>query len=288
VVDAFAAAHRSQPSLVGFAPRLPTYAGRVMEREVATLGGITDAPRPRAFVLGGAKVADSVDVAWSVLESGRADELLVTGLVGNAFLAADGVDIGEGATVIEDGPGWEQVDRAADLLDAHGDRITLPVDVAVERDGDRHELGVNQLPPRRGETPADVGTQTVERARALFDRVETVVLNGPCGVVEDNRFQFGTREIFTAATGVTRSVVGGGDTAAAIRDLGVEGFDHVSTGGGAALKALTGESLPVVEAIEEYGATDAATAADDRSGAVEETTADGREHDPEHAEADPR
>ncbi len=252
VVDAFAAAHRSQPSLVGFTHELPTYAGRVLETEIAVLGGVADAPRPRAFVLGGAKVADSVDVAWSVLDSGRADVVLVTGLVGNAFLAADGVDLGEGAAVVEE-RGWEHVERAADLLDAYGDSIHMPVDLAVARDGERHELGVTQMPPERGETPRDVGEQTVERFRSLFDRVETVVLNGPAGVVEDERFQRGTRELFAAATGVGHSVVGGGDTAAAVRRLGVEGFDHVSTGGGAALRALTGESLPVVEAIEEYG-----------------------------------
>ncbi len=251
VVDAFAAAHRSQPSLVGFAPQLPTAAGRVMERELDVLQGVASAPRPRAFVLGGAKLADSLDVAWAVLESGRADELLVTGLVGNTFLAADGVDLGDGAGVIEE-RGWEQVERAGDLLDAYGDRVHLPVDVAVDRDGERHELGVNRLPARRGETPDDVGEQTVRRFRAALGRVETVVLNGPAGVVEDERFQYGTRELFTAATDVNHSVVGGGDTAAALRRLGVEGFDHVSTGGGAALRALTGESLPVVEALEEY------------------------------------
>ena len=251
VVDAFAAAHRSQPSLVGFTPRLPTVAGRVMERELDVLGGVAAAPRPRVFVLGGAKLSDSLDVAWSVLESGRADELLVAGLVGNAFLAADGVDLGDGAGVIEE-RGWEQVERAGDLLDAYGDRIHLPVDVAVQRDGGRHELGVNRLPPRRGETPDDVGEQTVRRFRAALDRAETVVLNGPAGVVEDERFQHGTRELFTAATDVGHSVVGGGDTAAALRRLGIEGFDHVSTGGGAALRALTGEALPVVQALEEY------------------------------------
>ncbi len=272
VVDAFAAAHRSQPSLVGFAPRLPTVAGRVMERELDVLGGITEAPRPRAFVLGGAKLADSLDVAWSVLESGRADELLVTGLVGNAFLAADGVDLGDGAGVVEE-RGWEQVERAGDLLDAYGDRIHLPVDVAVARDGERHELGVNRLPPRRGETPNDVGTETVRRFRATLDRVETVVLNGPAGVVEDERFQYGTRELFGAATEVGHSVVGGGDTAAALRRLGLAGFDHVSTGGGAALRALTGDSLPVVETLEAYETGE--SEATDESGPVEAPAPDG-------------
>jgi phosphoglycerate kinase len=252
VVDAFAAAHRSQPSLVGFTPRLPTVAGRLLERELDVLRGVASAPRPRAFVLGGAKVEDSIDVAWSVLESGRADDLLVTGLVGNAFLAADGVDLGDGAGVVEE-RGWDQVERAGDLLDAYGDSVHLPVDVAVARDGQRRELGVNRMPPRRGELPKDVGEQTVARYRSLLSRAATVVLNGPAGVVEDDLFRAGTRGVFEAATRVDHSVVGGGDTAAVVRRLDVEGFDHVSTGGGAALRALTGESLPVVDAIREHG-----------------------------------
>jgi len=223
-------------------------------------GGVADAPRPRAFVLGGAKVEDSIDVAWSVLESGRADDLLVAGLVGNAFLAADGVDLGDGAAVVKE-RGWDQVERAGDLLDAHGDSVHLPVDVAVARDGERHELGVDRLPPRRGEVPKDVGEQTVSRYRAVLSRAATVVLNGPAGVVEDERFRAGTRGVFEAATRVGHSVVGGGDTAAVVRRLGVEGFDHVSTGGGAALRALTGEPLPVVDAVREYGIDPDATAA---------------------------
>jgi len=252
VNDAFATAHRAQPSIVGFPAALPAYAGRVMERELEVLGNIAESPEPRVYVLGGAKVDDSIDVAWSVLESGRADDLLVTGLVGNAFLAADGVDLGDGAGVVEE-RGWDQVERAGDLLDAYGDSVHLPVDVAVARDGARRELGVNRMPPRRGELPKDVGEQTVARYRSLLSRAATVVLNGPAGVVEDDLFRAGTRGVFEAATRVDHSVVGGGDTAAVVRRLDVEGFDHVSTGGGAALRALTGESLPVVDAIREHG-----------------------------------
>jgi phosphoglycerate kinase len=247
VNDAFAAAHRAQPSLVGFPERVPAYAGRVMEREVQTLRGVTDAARPRAFLVGGAKVGDALDVAWRALDTGLADELLVTGLVANAFLLADGVDLGS-ATAGAVEADW--IDRAADLLDAHGDRLHLPRDVAVDRDGRREELGVNRLPPRDGERALDVGPATVERYRTVLDRVQTVVLNGPAGVYEDERFRWGTRRLFAAATGVPTSIVGGGDTAAAVRELGIEGFDHVSTGGGAALRALTGRDLPAVAALE--------------------------------------
>ncbi|PSQ17513.1 phosphoglycerate kinase [Halobacteriales archaeon QS_8_69_26] len=250
VNDAFAAAHRSQPSLVGFPPRLPACAGRVMERELDVLGGVADAPRPLVYAIGGAKLDDALDVAWHVLERGRADEMLVTGAVGNVFLFADGVDAGTAsAEFIEGKGGWEQVERARDLLDAHGEKIHLPLDVAVDRNG-RTELGINALPPREGEAAMDVGNRTVRAFETVLDRAGTVVLNGPAGVFEDEQFRYGTRELFDAATRVEHSVVGGGDTAAAIRALGVEGFSHVSTGGGAALNLLCGEDLPAVEALE--------------------------------------
>ena len=251
VNDAFAAAHRSQPSLVGFPQVLPAYAGRVMERELAVLGGIRETARPRVYALGGAKVEDSIDVAWRVLENGLADRLLTAGIVGNVFLIADGVDLGDASTDhIYDNGFWEEIDRAADLLDAHGDRIAIPRDVAVERNGERHEIGANALPPERGEAALDVGSATVDYYRRILEDTETVVLNGPAGMYEDERFAAGTKGLYEAAAGVPTSIVGGGDTASALRALGVGGFTHVSTGGGAALKVVTGESLPAVTALE--------------------------------------
>jgi phosphoglycerate kinase len=251
VNDAFAAAHRSQPSLVGFPVRVPAYAGRMMERELDVLGGIDDTPTPRVYVLGGTKVGDSVDVAATVLERGLADAVLATGLVGNVFLLAAGSDLGLASTefVYEEGH-FDEVDRAGDLLDKYGE-IHTPVDVAVERDGERHEIAVEDLPPEAGEPVKDVGSATVAAYEAVLDGAETVVLNGPAGVVEESVFAAGTEGIYRAAAGVSHGIVGGGDTAAAIRRLGIEGFEHVSTGGGAALSMLTGASLPAVEALRE-------------------------------------
>ena len=251
VNDAFAAAHRSQPSLVGFASVLPSYAGRVMEREIDVLGRIEETPRPRTYVLGGAKVPDSIDVAWSILEKDLADNVLTAGVVGNVFLIADGVDLGDASSdfIYEQGY-WDEIDRAADLLDAYGDRIALPRDVAVERDGTRHELGVNALPPGDGEAAMDVGSSTLAYYERLLTDSETVILNGPAGVYEMETFELGTRALYEAATDVEVSIVGGGDTASALRRLGVEGFSHVSTGGGAALKMLTAEELPALTALD--------------------------------------
>ena len=250
VNDAFAAAHRSQPSIVGFTERVPSYAGRVMERELDILGALEETPRPRVFVVGGAKVPDSLDVAESVLQNGIADEVLTCGVVGNVFLIADGVDLGdETAEFIYDSGYWEQIDRAADLLDAYGDSIHLPRDVAVERDGDRTELSL-VLPVEEGEAALDVGSKTVDQYTEIIENAGTVVLNGPAGVFEQEAFAHGTRGIYEAATRATHSIVGGGDTAAALRGLGIDGFDHVSTGGGACLRMLTGEPMAGVEALE--------------------------------------
>ena len=259
VNDAFAAAHRSQPSLVGFPTVLPGYAGRVMDEELDVLGNIEETDEPRTYVLGGAKVPDSIDVAWSVLEKGLADHVLTAGVVGNVFLIADGVDLGDASSdFIYDQGYWDEIDRAKDLLDAYGEKIALPRDVAVERDGERYEVGVNALPLGDDEAAMDVGDSTLAYYERILEESETVILNGPAGVFEDECFQKGTVELFGEATDVETSIVGGGDTASALRHLGVSGFSHVSTGGGAALKMLTAEPLPAVTALE-----NAPNAADD-------------------------
>ena len=247
VNDAFAAAHRSQPSLVGFPHRVPGYAGRVMEQELEVLGSIESTPTPRVYALGGAKIVDSLDVARSVLERGLADHVLVSGIVGNAFLLADGVQLGAASAGVVNERSTEAVKRAGDRLDAFGNRIHLPRDVAVERDGERAELDLGALPSQNA--AMDVGAKTIAAYGELLDDAGTAVLNGPAGVFEDERFATGTRELYEAATRSGYSIVGGGDTAAALRRLGVEGFDHVSTGGGAALRMLTGEPLPAVEVL---------------------------------------
>ncbi len=249
VNDAFAAAHRSQPSLVGFPQRLPGYAGRVMERELDVLGSIEETPSPRIYLLGGAKVGDSIGVARSVLERGLADTVLTAGLVGNVCLLAGGAELGTAsAEFIYDRGYWDEIDRAGELLDTY-EELRVPEDVAIERDGERHEISVADLPAET-ETPAkDVGSQTIATYSNIIESAGTVILNGPAGVFEEETFAHGTRELYEAATRAEHSIVGGGDTASAIRQLEIEGFDHVSTGGGASLALLSGDSLPAVEAL---------------------------------------
>ena len=248
VNDAFAAAHRAQPSLIGFPGRLPSYAGRVMEAELDVLGRIDETPTPRVYVLGGAKVTDSIDVARSVLQRGLADAVLVAGIVGNAFLLADGVTLGAASAEVVNDRSTEAVKRAGDLLDEFGHRIYLPRDVAVERAGERVELGIDDLPTE--ESAMDIGARTVAAYADVLEDAGTAILNGPAGVFEAEAFAYGTRELYEAATRIERSIVGGGDTTAALRDLGIDGFSHVSTGGGAALRMLTDGTLPAVEALE--------------------------------------
>ena len=249
VNDAFAAAHRKQPSVVGFPRVLPAYAGRVMERELDVLGNIAESPEPRVYVLGGAKVEDSIEVARSVLERGLADAVLTAGIVGNAFLLADGVSLGAASAAVVNERSHEAVKSAGDLLDDFSHRVYMPRDIAVERNGDRVELELSSLP---AEEPAmDIGARTLAAYADILEEAGTAILNGPPGVFEDERFETGTRELYRAATRAEMSIVGGGDTAAAMRQLGVEGFDHVSTGGGAALRMLSGESLPGAEILRE-------------------------------------
>ena len=252
VNDAFAAAHRSQPSMVGFAHALPSYAGRVMEREIEVLGNVEETPTPRAYVVGGAKIPDSMTVIRHSLEQGLADEILTTGLVANVFLLAAGHDLGDGsADVIYERGHWEEIDRAADLLDAYPGKIHVPPDVAVERNGSRVEIGVESLPPNDDETIKDIGSETIERYRSVLEETGTAILNGPAGVFEEKPFQTGTKRLFQIVADSGFSIVGGGDTSAAVRRFGIDGFDHVSTGGGAALRLLTGERLPAIDVLED-------------------------------------
>ncbi len=250
VNDAFAAAHRRQPSIVGFPNRLPSYAGRVMERELDVLGNISESPEPRVYVLGGAKVDDSIDVARSVLERGLADAVLTAGIVGNAFLLADGVSLGAASAAVVNERSHEAVKDAGDLLDDFSHRIYMPRDVAVERDGERIELDIEELPT---DQPAmDIGARTVAAYAEVLGDAGTAILNGPAGVFEDELFETGTLELYKSATRAETSIVGGGDTASALRKLGLlDGFDHVSTGGGAALQMLTGETLVGIEVLEQ-------------------------------------
>lgn len=250
VNDAFGAAHRSQPSLVGFSALLPTYAGRLMERELKALSRALSPERPCVYVLGGVKVDDSLDIIENVLGKGIADSVLTGGLVGQTFLAASGRDLGGPNLELLKEKGLEkEIERAKRLLDVHGDKIKMPLDVVVEANGQPKELSLEELPTEL--KICDIGSKTLKEYSKLIARAKTVVANGPLGVFERAGFERGTFEVLHAMAGSQAfTILGGGHMVAAARAAGVSGqIKHVSTGGGACIGFLSGKPLPVVEVL---------------------------------------
>ncbi len=250
--DAFAVSHRSHLSVVGFTPVLPSGAGRVMEKELVSLErGIRGAERPSIFVLGGAKVDDSLRVAENVLTNGGADRVLFTGVVANAALAASGVNIGKVNIDFIKSQGYEsQIEKARSLLAKFEDRIGLPKDVALNDNKKRVEVPISELDS--DSLPInDIGLETIVDFAKEIENAKTVVLNGPAGVSEIAEFSLGTHEIIRAATKSGFSIIGGGHITAEVNHLGLEHrFSHISTGGGACIDYLAGMKLPGVEALK--------------------------------------
>lgn len=253
VNDAFAAAHRSQPSLVGFGVTLPAAAGRVMESELKGLGKVRDPAHPCVHVLGGAKVEDSLTLIDHLLDGGIAEQVLVGGLVGQVFFAAKDLDLGEPNLKIISEKGYEEeTGRAEKLLSDYGNEIVLPQDLRVEvEEGEAKVISVEELPT---EKPIyDIGDETIEKYTKIIEDAETVVANGPVGVFEKPPFAEGTNELLGAIAETDAfTTIGGGHLVACARELGITGeIDHVSTGGGACLNFLSGEKLPVVEVLKQ-------------------------------------
>jgi phosphoglycerate kinase len=249
VNDAFAAAHRSQPSLVGFGEVLPMVAGRLMERELNALNRVLDEPRrPCVFVLGGAKVEDRLPVMRRTLKDGIADRILIGGLIRDTFHMAQGCD--PDRLVSLGGGERGLVEEASVLLDRYCDCIEMPVDVALDVKGERVELQVGSLTDERN--IYDIGLNTVASYCDQVKRAGTVVAEGPLGMFERRFFDVGTKEILRAmAASRGFTVVGGGHLGgmASMMDL-EDRIGHVSTGGGAMLSLLAGEEMPVIRALE--------------------------------------
>jgi phosphoglycerate kinase len=251
VNDAFAVSHRSHLSVVGFTEVLPSVAGLLMDKEIRALDkGLKGNEHPTIFALGGAKVDDSIKVAQNVLKRGGADKVLTTGVVATVFLMAAGIDVGEpNKKFVVDQEYLEQVPIAAKLLKDYPDKIAMPVDVALNRSGERVEVRVDKLPASG--TIADIGLETIISYCNDLRDAKVTVLNGPTGIFEQESFKQGTVEILKAMTESGYSIAGGGHTIAAIEKLGLEPkFSHVSIGGGASITYLSGESLPGIEALK--------------------------------------
>lgn len=250
VNDAFATAHRASASIVGFPEVLPSAAGKLMEGELRALEAIMGSPRrPCVFVIGGAKVEDKVPVVRNALERGYADKVLVGGLVAKVFLKAAGLELGKGDEAALSKRA-ALVEVAKGLVGRWGDRIAMPRDVAVKRDGGRAEVPIQRM--REFDSSMDLGAATIEEYSSIIRGAGTIVANGPMGVFEEEGFALGTRAVLEAiAESKAFKVIGGGHLAVLAQELGIaDKFSHVSTGGGALLKLLSGGSLPALEALE--------------------------------------
>ncbi len=251
VNDAFSACHRPHASLIGFPPVLPSVVGRLVEREVLALSKVLRGKGKKIFVLGGAKIEDSVKVMKNVLERGIAEKVILTGVAGNYFLMLSGIDIGEiNRSVVEDSKEGLNDEEMKKLYEKYRDRIILPVDVAVEEDGKRKDVELEGVDNRK---ILDIGLNTISLIKELVPQYDIAVINGPAGVFEDERFALGTFETLKAVSKAGYSVVGGGHIATAARMLGIaRKMSHVSIAGGACIRFLSGEKLVALEVIKKY------------------------------------
>ena len=246
VNDAFGAAHRAHASTEAVARLLPSAAGRLLEREVSTLRGILEDPQtPLVAVVGGAKVTDKIGVLDAFLE--RADEILIGGAMCFPFLKAQGHSVGD--SLCEE----EGVEPAARVLMAGRDRLQLPVDLVAgqEFNADTPTRAIDGVDVPEGWMGLDIGPSTAERYADAVKDAGTVFWNGPMGAFELEPFAAGTKAVADAvAISSATTVVGGGDSAAALAQFGLADMvDHVSTGGGASLELVEGKPLPGVEAL---------------------------------------
>ncbi len=251
VSDGFGVVHRKQASVYDVAKLLPHYAGELVAAEVDVLSKLTEeARRPYAVVLGGSKVSDKLGVIEALAP--KVDTLVIGGGMAFTFLAAQGHSVG--TSLLQE----DQIGVCKDLLERFGDVIHLPVDVVVAdkfaADADAKTVAADAIPD--GWMGLDIGPESVKRFSAVLSGAETIFWNGPSGVFEFDKFAAGTKGVAEAIAATTGrgafTVVGGGDSAAAVRVLGLpdSDFSHISTGGGASLEYLEGKELPGLTVLE--------------------------------------
>ena len=246
VDDAFGAAHRAHATTVGVPERLPAAAGLLMEEEIDYLNTVLEDPqRPFVAILGGAKVSDKLGVIESLLKT--SDSLLIGGAMGFTFFEALGYETGD--SLVEE----DYLEEAKRLMEEAGDRLVLPVDVvvagAMEEGAESETVAVDGIPPDK--MGLDIGPQTVALFEGHISGASTIFWNGPMGVFEIDDFARGTEGVARAVaeSGAT-SVVGGGDSVAAVNKLGLEDrMSHISTGGGASLEYVEGKELPGIAVL---------------------------------------
>lgn len=251
VNDAFASSHRSHASLVGFTTVLPSAAGRLMENEVKTLTRVFHDPeRPSTFIFGGTKFVDALPVIEKLADRTSVDNIIIAGLAGYSFLWILGKRIGTQTEKLAGRDVTPEIaERARQLYQRHRSKIHLPVDGAIDIDGQRKEFVLDALPDDA--RLMDIGTESIR----MFDRIvlssKTIFLSGPPGVFEKEEFSKGTSEMLEAMTeSEAFSCIGGGHSSAAANKFGVhDRISYISTGGGALERLMLGREMPVVEAL---------------------------------------
>ena len=248
VLDSFPSAHRSHPSIVGFPHVLPACAGRIVEREVRNLDEImTVAKAPHVIVLGGSKVPDRLEAIKMLIQNGRADHVLLTGVIGNVFMRAQArIKFPLGIKREE-----EVVAKAHTLIGEYPDVFSTPVDIAIDKDGERVEMDVREI--AKGDKIYDLGPKTVDFYSKLIAGAGTVFISGPAGFFEKENFSFGTKGLLEAvANSMATTIVSGGHLTSVLKSHGLaEKINHISTAGGALVLYLTGEKLPMIKALED-------------------------------------
>jgi phosphoglycerate kinase len=248
VLDSFPSSHRSHPSIVGFSHVLPACAGRLVEREVRKLDEImTVAKAPHVVVLGGSKVMDRLEAIKTLIQSRRADQVLLTGVIANVFMRAQGrLKFPLGIKREE-----EVVSKAHSLIGEYPDVFSTPVDIAIERNGKRVEMDVREID--KGDQIFDLGPKTVEHYIKSIRGAGTVFISGPAGFFENDNFKFGTESLLRGvAESFATTIVSGGHLTAALKRYGLaEKIHHISTAGGALVLYLTGVKLPMIQSLEE-------------------------------------
>ena len=249
VNDAFGTAHRAHSSTAGVAEFLPAVSGFLIEKEIKFLGEALENPeRPFIAILGGAKVSDKIAVIENLIE--KVDKLLIGGGMAYTFLKAQGHQIGK--SICEE----DKLDLARELLakaESKGVEIVLPTDshVATDYSNDVEDKFVESLDIPEEWEGLDIGPETIEQFKSILKDAKTVMWNGPLGVCEFSKFAVGTREIAKTLGGLNAvTIIGGGDSAAAIEQMGLaDKMTHISTGGGASLEFLEGKVLPGIDCL---------------------------------------
>ena len=248
VLDSFPSAHRTHPSLVGFAQVLPTCAGKLIEKEVMQLQKILDVAKgPYTIVLGGSKVGDRLMAIKKLIDNKRADHILLTGIIANVFMRAQGRIKFPLNIKRED----EHVANAHALIGEHPDIFSTPVDVAVNNNGSRTEIDVRDL--QNDDEIFDVGQKTIEHYGKTISGSGTVFISGPAGYFEKDDFKTGTKALLEhVANSMATTIVSGGHLTTALKKYELsDKVDHISTAGGALVRYIAGEELPMIKSLEE-------------------------------------